>query len=178
MITKKINFRMVSENIFEGLTSEESDLVVDAVPLVTILIAGADGEIDAEEKAWSKKLTDIRTYAHPDLLNDYYILVGKTFTDKMNHYINELPNTPAERNNMISEKLKGLNAIFPKMSPIMAKRFHTSLTSFAQHVAKASGGFLGFGSISKAEKEWMELPMLDVPVYYEPEADEESTDEA
>ena len=169
---------MVSENIFEGLSAEESELVVDAVPLVTILIAGADGEIDAEEKAWSKKLTDIRTYAHPDLLNDYYIEVGKTFTDRMNHYLGELPNAPAERNNLISDKLKGLNAIFPKMSPIMAKRFHTSLTSFAQHVAKASGGFLGFGSISKAEKAWMDLPMLDVPVYIEEEQEEENNNEA
>ncbi len=167
---------MVSENIFEGLTTEESALVVDAVPLVTILIAGADGEIDAEEKAWSKKLTDIRTYAHPDLLNDYYIEVGKTFSDRMNHYMNELPHSPEERNIIISEKLKGLNPIFPKMSPIMAKRLHTSLTSFAQHVAKASGGFLGFGSISKAEKQWMELPMLDVPVYVEPEVEEDNNE--
>ena len=168
---------MVSENIFEGLTTEESALVVDAVPLVTILIAGADGEIDAEEKAWSKKLTDIRTYAHPDLLNDYYIEVGKTFSDRMDHYIKALPTTPEARNNMISDKLKGLNAIFPKMSPVMAKRLHTSLTSFAQHVAKASGGFLGFGSISKAEKAWMDLSMLDVPVYVEPEVEEENNEE-
>ena len=168
---------MDSINIFEGLTTEESALVVDAIPLVTILIAGADGKIDTAEVAWSKKLTEIRTYAHPDLLNDYYIEVGKTFMDRLNHYIGELPETPAQRNNLISDKLVGINSIFPKMAPIVAKRFHTSLTTFALHVAKASGGWLGFGSISKAEKAWIDLPMLDVPVYVEPEIEMEEPDE-
>jgi len=44
------------ENTFEGLNAEESELIIDAVPLVTILIAGADGNIDPEETAWSKKI--------------------------------------------------------------------------------------------------------------------------
>jgi len=86
--------------------------------------------------------------------------------------MNEVPKTVSERNAFISEKLSGLNAIFPKMSPRNAKRLHTSLTSFAKHVAKASGGFLGFGSISKVEQELIDLPMLDVPVY-NPEDEEE-----
>ena len=54
--------------------------MVDAVPLVTILIAGADGRIDTQELEWSKKLTEIRSYAHDDPnIDEYYTLVGEHF---------------------------------------------------------------------------------------------------
>ncbi len=153
---------------FEGLTNEEANLLTDTIPLVTILIAGADGNIDQEEKDWATKLTKIRGYAHPETLQDYYQKVGDNYEERLTSLINNLPDDTDQRNKLISEKLAELNHIFPKLDENLAYRLYESFTTFADHVARASGGFLRFGSISKAEAAYVKLPMI-TPVEITPE---------
>ncbi len=133
----------------------------DAISLITILIAGSDGKIDHEETAWAEKLTRIRSYSSPEKISDFYAEVGKDFSERLTHYIEALPDDRDERNKDISDRLSSLNGIFAKLDQEKAHHFYLSMTSFAKHVAKASGGFLGFGSISSAEKKWIGLPMID-----------------
>ena len=153
---------------FEGLTNEEANLMVDAIPLITILIAGADGNIDQEEKDWATKLTEIRSYAHPENLQDYYTHVGEKYQDRLESLINNLPDDVEVRGKLISEKLSELNNIFPKLDENLAHRLYKSLTSFADHVARASGGFLRFGAVSSAESKFVKLSMI-TPVEITPE---------
>jgi len=153
---------------FEGLTNEEANLLTDAIPLVTILIAGADGNIDQEEKDWATKLTKIRGYAHPESLHAYYQKVGDIYEERLTALINNLPNDADQRGKLISEKLTELNDIFPKLEENLAFRLYESLTTFADHVARASGGFLRFGAISKAEAKYVKLPMI-TPIEISPE---------
>ena len=138
---------------FEGLTNEEANLLTDAIPLVTILIAGADGNIDQEEKDWSTKLTKIRGYAHPETLQEYYQKVGDNYEERLTSLINNLPDNVDQRNKLISERLGELNNIFPKLDENLSHRLYESLVSFADHVARASGGFLRFGSISRSRSQ-------------------------
>jgi len=145
---------------FENLSSEEVASMLNAVPLITVLIAGADGEIDDEEKAWGSKLTKIRSYAHPDSLQPYYEEIGINYEKRVEELINSLPKDVAQRSEIISGRLAELNDIFPKLEINFAKRLYDSFTSFAEHVAKASGGFLRIGSISADEKQWLDLPMI------------------
>ncbi len=151
----------------ENLSQEETDLMLDTIPLITILIAGGDGNIDSEEKEWAEKLTGIRSYASEDALAEFYKLVDDHFSDKLNSLIADLPTEVQPRKEVISGRLMGLNAILPKLDVNFASRFRKSLSSFAEHVAKASGGFLRFGSISKEEKELIDLPMIDSVVIEE-----------
>lgn len=153
---------------FEGLTNEEANLLTDAIPLVTILIAGADGNIDQEEKDWSTKLTKIRGYAHPETLQEYYQKVGDNYEERLTSLINNLPDNVDQRNKLISERLGELNNIFPKLDENLSHRLYESLVSFADHVARASGGFLRFGSISRAEAKLVKLPMI-TPIEITPE---------
>lgn len=145
---------------FSGLNQEEADLMMEAIPLVTVLIAGADGEIDEDEKEWAAKLTKIRSYNHPEAWNDFYKSVGENYSEKLNKLIESLPSDTEARNNAISEQLARLNDMLPKIDQNAAYSFYKGLTSFAVHVAKASGGFLRIGAISRAEKKWVELPMI------------------
>ncbi len=156
---------------FQGLKKEEIQKMVDSISLITILIAGADGKIDNEEKEWSAKIAKIRTYSNPDVLHDFYVEVGRNYSSKLDLLIDDLPNDTDERNQIISSQLKELNDVFPKLEIHYAAILYQSLVSFAKHVAKASGGFLGIGSISKFEKKWIDLPMI-TPVIA-PEEDEE-----
>ena len=146
---------------FSGLNQAEQQLLVDAIPLVTILIAGADGNIDTNEIAWAERLTEIRGYAHPGNLNEYYELVGKDFSERLDGMIKNLPTDTAARQVEVSNRLARLNEVLPKLEFNFAHRLYGSLTSFAEHVAKSSGGFLGFSSVSKEEAELINLPMID-----------------
>ncbi|MEM6967296.1 MAG: hypothetical protein AAF573_21210, partial [Bacteroidota bacterium] len=76
---------------FNNLTAEETRAMVDAIPLITILIAGAHSNIDRREKTWALKLSRIRTYSNPEDLHEYYHYVGASFGDMLNNYIDKLP---------------------------------------------------------------------------------------
>ncbi len=156
---------------FSGLNQEESDMMVDAISLVTVLISGADGKIDQGEKDWSAKLTKIRSYNNPESWNAYYRAVGENYSEKLDALIEGLPGDTDERSEVIADRLSSLNDILPKLEPWDAYDFYKGLVSFAGHVAKASGGFLRMGSVSQAEKKWMSLPMIN-PVEKPKEDDE------
>lgn len=146
---------------FAGLNDTEKKLLTDAIPMITALIAGADGNIDAEEKEWASKILKIRGYQHPPALEGYYEIVGAEFATRLDTLINTLPTGTEERSKLISDELAQLNDIFPKLAPLHAAHFYHSFVTFAEHVAKASGGFLGFGSISRAEGKYVKLPMIN-----------------
>ena len=156
---------------FDNLTEDESSKMLNAIPLITILIAGADDKIDYDEKKWAIKLANIRTFSNPNELHDYYSHIGINFAERLNKNIDELPENTASRQQNISKQLAKLNAIFLKLDPPFNAKLYSSFVSFAKHVANASGGFLGFNRVSKAESEWMTLPMLE-PVLL-PEEEEE-----
>ncbi|MFK8103403.1 MAG: hypothetical protein AB8G15_12795 [Saprospiraceae bacterium] len=154
----------------DRLSEEEKQELYDAIPLITILIAGADGNIDEEELEWSKKLTHIRSYSTGEQLQVFYSKIEADLQDKLKRWQDALPKDVKERQASISARLSQLNPILAKMDVEAGAVFYQHLTSFAKHVAKASGGFLGFGSISKEEEELINLPMVTPIVIEEDEA--------
>ena len=161
-------------NLFGALSSAQYDELKEALGLVTVLIAGADNKIDEQELNWAEKLTSIRSYAKPEELNAFYEDIETGFGDKLDQLINDLPDTVEERQKVIAGRLSGLNDIFPRLDNAVAHQLYESFTSFAKHIAKASGGFLRFGSVSSAEKEWITLPMIEPIILEElPEEEEE-----
>jgi hypothetical protein len=145
---------------FNHLTAEEFDALVDAPALITILIAGADGELDQEERTWSERLLRSRTYNTPKDLNEFYRVVSEIFWVKLNGHLNELPEDPQVRNPMIAEQLSKLNLVLAKMDPEIAYDLYHGFVKLAEETAKASGGFLRIGAIAPEEEQWIQLPML------------------
>lgn len=146
---------------FAGLTDAESTQLVDAIPLITILIAGADGDIDPTETEWAEKLTKIRQYDYDNELNDFYKKVGEGYSDRVSALIAELPGDTDRRVDMISDRLGKLNNILAKIDKDYAVGLISSFKTFANHVAKASGGFFGFGAVSNEEHKLIDLPMIN-----------------
>ena len=149
---------------FSVLTDDEKQLMYDAIPLITILVAGADGNIDEQEKEWAEKITRIRSFDYHNALSPYYQLVGDRFSERLHAHQSKLPADTKTRQQAIAERLSGINLIFEKLNSDRAKLYYDSFRSFAEHVAKASGGFLRFMSISSAEAAVKDLPMLQEPV--------------
>lgn len=156
-------------NYFEAISENEYRSLLESISLVTILIAGADGTVDAEEKEWAVKVANIRTYSGPEILREFYKDVGPTFEEKLDNLIKALPDNTEKRNAVISERLSKLNPILNKLEQSIGATFYENLTSMALHIAKASGGFMRMWSISKAEAKWVKLPMIDPIDFPEPE---------
>ncbi len=153
---------------FNALNEREYEILKDAVCWVTVLVAGADGLIEKKELDWANKITGIRTYSGPKTLQEFYKEVDTNFAEKIESCINFLPSNTESRNKELSEKLSELNEILPKLPPKLGFELYNSYTRLAEQVAKASGGVLGFFSVSGEEKQAMELHMLN-PIEYNEE---------
>lgn len=151
------------------LNPEDNEKLKKAISWITLLVAAADGKIDTSETAWAAKLAKIRTYTGEESLREYYTAVGETFEQDLNALIREMPSDTNTRANILAERLTEINDIFEKMPTKVSSLYYRDFRSFAAHVAKASGGFLGFFSIGPGEKRWLDLPMIHEVHYYEDE---------
>jgi hypothetical protein len=147
---------------FNKLTEAEQQQMLDAIPLITILVASADGKMDKHEVDWAKKLTEVRGYDYKSKLRIYFEEVGKHFGARLNEFNNSLPKETDARMAAVTAELAKLNPILHKMDIFDAAIYYKNFLSFAEHVAKASGGILRFMAIGPEEKEVIGLPMLDV----------------
>lgn len=154
---------------FKALSAAEYQKLKDAVSLITVYIAGADGHIDTKELEWAEKLTRIRAYNLPDGLQEFYQDVGEDFHEKLELMIEEFPQHLTTRNPIIEERLEQLNPILAKLNPELGARMYSSFKSYAKHVAKADGGVLGMFSIGPREAELIELKPLN-PIHFEAES--------
>jgi hypothetical protein len=106
-------------------------------------------------------VTDIRSYSAAEEYQAFYPEIGESFQGRLEELSSALPEDLASRNASISENLAALNPILRKLEPKHAAHLYSELKTFAKHVARASGGFLKFWSVSAEEKKWIELPMVD-----------------
>ncbi len=153
---------------FKNISAGEYNQLKDSISLITILIAGADNNIDPKETEWAEKLARIRSYSLPDELKVFYQDVGENFHDRLHELLGEFSTDVLTRTSQIHTRLEELNPVLEKIHPEQGSIIYTSFLSFAKHVARASGGFLRFFSISSEEKALLNLEPI-TPIYYTPE---------
>jgi hypothetical protein len=158
---------------FEHLSSKEKELMYDAVPLITILIGYADGELSHQERIWPEKITKIRGYSYHESLQEFYTNVGENYQEKIDEFLEKLPLNAERRTSTISDYLSQLNDVLPKLEEVFAWRYYKSLLSFAKHVARSDGGFLGWSAISEAERKYIGLDMIN-PIELNVKSEEDS----
>lgn len=160
---QKINKEgMISE--FVPLREDEREILLDAPILVSILIAGADGNIDEQEKRKAIDIAQTKQSRAREQLSDYYNLVGERFEDRFYKLIEELPKDTEARTDRLCIELRKLNFILPKVDIKFGIKLHASLKDLAKKIAEASGGVLGYLSVSYEEAKLMKLEMLKEPV--------------
>lgn len=153
---------------FNALNTAEFDTLKNGVSWVTLLIAGSDGNIDKAEKDWASKLAKIRTYAEPESLQSFYVEVEKDFQSNFSGWLNQLPTGTEERIVFLNDKIASLNPILSKLPNRLAFDLYKSFKTLANHIAKSSGGFLGFFSVSAEESRLIGLDSL-TPILEEEE---------
>lgn len=147
----------------EKLKQEEKELILNAPAYVTLLIAGADHNIEDAEIRKSVQLVHTKSYAENQDIREIYKEIGHDFEDNITRMMMDLPTNRDERQKMLSAKLGMLNDIFTKLDSRFAKQYYKSLRSFATYIANAAGGIFGAHLISGLERKFISLPMIDEP---------------
>ena len=148
---------------FINLTEDEQRQLINAPALISILIAGSDNKIDKVEKEWAEKVAHFRSLKTDSLLSSYYQEVDKYFKETFNEFVDSLPEDSLERGKEIFVKLGKLNTILPKLDKDYASALYQSFLTYAEQVAKSSGGILGYAAVSPEEEELMKLSMITEP---------------
>jgi hypothetical protein len=147
------------------LSAEEIAQLKDAHAYIALLIAGADGKVDAKELSWAEKIAHIRSFAGDERLKNFHEEVDGELHGKITQLLADLPADVATRNQVISEKIALLNPILAAVHPSIGSYLYKSYLSYANRIASSSGGVLSFFTISAEEKKWVNLPMLAAIVY-------------
>jgi hypothetical protein len=148
------------------LSETETQQLMEALPKIGLLIAGADGVIDEKEIEWGAKLTYIRAYkAHGkhgafDEINEYFERIDEQYRSNFENLLKIAPANTTERTDFLSAELSALNGILDKLDPEFASSLYQNFLSFAKHIARADGGILGFASISNEENRLLDLDMI------------------
>jgi len=151
---------------FRTLRDDEIKILLDAPVLVSVLIAGADDKIDKGEIKQAVEIANSKQTRAREQLIDYYQEVADNFQEKFISVVGSLPNDAHSRTEEITRELRKLNHILPKVDRNFAIKLHASLRDMAKKVAEASGGVLGYMSVSYEEAKLMELRMIDDPSEY------------
>lgn len=145
---------------FEPLREDEIDVLIKSPVYVAILIAGADGKIDKSERKEAIEVARHKQSRSREQLAEYYKTVGERFEDNFNALIDELPSGTEARIKAITTELRKLNFILKKIDKNFSIKLIASLKDLAKKIAEASGGVLGYLSISYEEARLMELKMI------------------
>jgi hypothetical protein len=148
----------MSIQAFSALTSEETEQLLRAPAMVTLLIAGADEQIDKREENWATKLVRYRTFTAEAELQAYYEMVDQRFEQQLSTLIAEWE---AGDSTKVAAQLAETKPVLAKLDTRYAKLLKQSWRTLAKKVAKASGGLVGFGAVDSEERKVVDLPMLD-----------------
>ncbi len=153
----------MNKTLFDQLSESDIALLLGTFPRIAILVGSADGDFDHNEKDWAQKLVQIRAFKHPVLLDGLYENLENDFGTTLKSLTASYPTDLTALQNKITDELRPINDILEKLDIATANVLYDSLKSFAWHISRSSGGFLGFGSISKEEEKWVSLPMITPP---------------
>ncbi len=151
---------------FSRLSGAEVELLLKAPILISILIAGADGNIDRKEINRAIHVAQQNARKSRARLMEFYQFVGEDFEDKLKVVIQSYPHHADKRSSMIVQELAQLNEVWPKIDAPLAKALYGSIKDIAKKIAESSGGLLGMKSVGQEEARYVDLPMIKDPETY------------
>ena len=145
------------------LNSEEESIVLHAPIWTALLIGFADGELHTGELNKLREMIHVKTFSELNDVRKLYQELEKyeESAQILERELSMLPTNPEARIQYLEDNLSQLNDILPKLTTPYGRQFLHSLKEIAAAVANAEGGFLGFGTISRAESKYLHLPMIN-----------------
>jgi hypothetical protein len=145
---------------FDNISDAEYKQLKEAFGIIAALVGGADGTVDEDEQQWAEKVIKIRTFSGNEDLFPFYDEVKAEVGDDLKILIPTLSGSLETIQSALSDRLTRLNPILAKLPPHTGHLLYKGYVSYAEHIAKASGGIFRFFAVSSAEKKWIGLSML------------------
>lgn len=144
------------------LQEEEREQLLALPIYISVLIASADGTIDQYEM---RKAADFSSWINSRKgkeLAEFFEEAGKDFEDKLKVVIASLPVQADRSMEFLLAQISKANGVLKKIDKQCASALLESLKDLARHIAAASGGILGFGSIGREELQLINLSMIEI----------------
>jgi len=146
------------------LTEEELNILYALPFFVAALVASADGNIDnAEVRRAVTAIKAQNCYGKNPYLTDIYRNASEDTEDKLKIVISNSPYKAHDRVIFFSKKIADTNIVLNKLNPDFVISIHNCLQHLARHIAKASGGILGYGSVGAEESQLLALNFIHIP---------------
>lgn len=150
-------------NAFKNLNEQDCNVLYKVPALVTVLVAGADSDIDNNEIKEAISITHLKKVTSREILMEYYERVSENFDQQLSEIISQFPGNTSLRQHFIVQELEKVNDILSRLEYKFAVQFYASTKDFAKKIAEASGGILGFMPVGYEESKWIQLPMIKEP---------------
>ena len=147
------------------LHKDDQELVRKAPLLVSVMVAGADGHIDAAEIERTVNLIHTKSFFESSEIRHLYREIDHDVEAEFKKIVESLPKDFEEREKILWAELANLNRIMGKMDGRIARDLYHGLRNFAVLVAQTTGGVLGVMKMNYHEKEIVKLPMLNEPTH-------------
>jgi hypothetical protein len=108
----KSNVNIFKNNKIQHLSNEEQTLILNAPIYVSALISGVDGEFHPEEIKKAVNIIHIKSFSETKDIRGVYSESNQESEEKIEMLIDALPTSTSERNDVLIQKLSGLNDIF------------------------------------------------------------------
>lgn len=129
---------------FARLTAQETELLIKAPVLLSLLAAGGDNEVSEHEKAEVIRQAHLKTYTGLPELNAYYTEVDRQFKRNFDEAIEKYTPFNAERRQALTAEVSRMNdTITQKLDKDAANLLRKSLGDYARHVKYADRDFIG-----------------------------------
>jgi hypothetical protein len=141
---------------FYNLTDEENNQLL-LLPVYVSLQALNHGDNDnktAREAA--VRFAHTKTFSCDPLLIPFYREVDQNFAGSLESVLEQLPEDPAARKEVIEKKLQSIDKIVAKLNQPYTDVIHRSMESFGGHIVKARNSVLSKFALP------LPLPGLDI----------------
>lgn len=166
-IKSKFSFQLVyfliMQQALRYLTEEETKELYLVPIWISILIAGADNNIDKLEIRKAIEIINEKQQKENALIVEYYRMASNKFEINLKGYLALMPTDKEKRIDFLIKKIGRVNYYFSKLGKDFAYQLYLSFRDFANQIAHASGGFFGLLSVSYAESKFVDLKMIDDP---------------
>jgi Icc-related predicted phosphoesterase len=144
---------------FNDLAPKEQEILLDAPLWVAIWVGISDNHFDKKEQAKALETLGVKSFSEsPDVAILYQQIQHPG--DRLTTLLDTLPASPDAIKEAVKNQLLEVKAVLGKCDPPFAMELFKSFRSVGVHVANASGGMLGIGSMSEEERTAMQLEFL------------------
>ena len=144
---------------FDTISQDDKQILKDTFVSITLLIAAAESEITEAEISEAVNTIKVRGYEANHLFHEFYDEIGQDFAQNLDNARASVV-ISRESEDIYANQISKVNRVLEMLPNSVAKRLYKDYLSFAHRIANASGGVLGFGTISREERNLIHLPMI------------------